>query len=206
MKTQVNANRMELLNRKKRLVIARKGHKLLKDKQDELVRQFMEMVKGYRVLRENVEESLSQAFRGFILARTTMSQEVMEESLLGSEEKVDVQVNFRPLMNIHIPQLTLSGKPDVFTYGFTETSADLDRSLALFAEAMPLMVELAQAERQIELLADEIERTRRRVNALEYVLLPDIEESIKHISMRLSEMERSFLTNLIKIKDIIRGH
>ncbi|MEW5804563.1 MAG: V-type ATP synthase subunit D [bacterium] len=206
MREKINANRMELLNRKKRLVIARKGHKLLKDKQDELVRQFMNMVRGYRTLREQVENGLSQAFQGLVLARTTMSRETVEESLLGSKEMVDVAISFRSLMNVRIPELALSGKPDVFSYGFTETSADLDRSLLLFSETMPLLIELAQVERQIELLAAELERTRRRVNALEYMLIPDLEESIKNISMRLSEMERSFLTNLIKIKDIIRGH
>jgi len=206
MKTQVNATRMELLNLKKRILIARRGHKLLKDKRDELIRQFLEMIKGYRPLREKMEEKLSHAFQGFIFARTTMSAKAVEESLLGSKEKADLVVGSQPIMNIRVPTFKLSGQPDVFCYGFAETSADLDRSLSLFAEALPLMVKVAEVERKIEMLTDEIERTRRRVNALEYVFIPDLEETIKHITMRLSEMERSFLTSLMKIKDIVRSH
>ena len=206
MKAQVNATRMELLNLKKRILIARRGHKLLKDKRDELIRQFLEMIKGYRPLREQMEEKLSHAFQGFIFARTTMSAKAVEESLLGSKEKAELVVGSQPIMNIRVPTFTLSGQPDVFCYGFAETSADLDRSLSLFAEALPLMVKVAEVERKIEMLTDEIERTRRRVNALEYVFIPDLEETIKHITMRLSEMERSFLTSLMKIKDIVRSH
>ena len=206
MKAQVNATRMELLNLKKRIVIARRGHKLLKDKRDELIRQFLDMIKGYRTLRDQMEEKLSQAFQGFIFARTTMSAKSVEESLLGSKEKVDLELGSQPVMNIRVPTFKLSGQPDVFCYGFAETSADLDNSLSLFAEALPLMVKLAEVERKIEMLTDEIERTRRRVNALEYVFIPDLEETIKHITMRLSEMERSFLTSLMKIKDIVRSH
>jgi len=197
---------MELLNLKKRILIARRGHKLLKDKRDELIRQFLEMIKGYRPLREQMEEKLSHAFQGFIFARTTMSAKAVEESLLGSKEKADLVVGSQPIMNIRVPTFKLSGQPDVFCYGFAETSADLDRSLSLFAEALPLMVKVAEVERKIEMLTDEIERTRRRVNALEYVFIPDLEETIKHITMRLSEMERSFLTSLMKIKDIVRSH
>ena len=206
MKAQVNATRMELLNLKKRILIARRGHKLLKDKRDELIRQFLEMIKGYRPLREQMEEKLSHAFQGFIFARTTMSAKAVEESLLGSKEKADLVVGSQPIMNIRVPTFKLSGQPDVLCYGFAETSADLDRSLSLFAEALPLMVKVAEVERKIEMLTDEIERTRRRVNALEYVFIPDLEETIKHITMRLSEMERSFLISLMKIKDIVRSH
>jgi len=173
------------------------------------------MIKGYRPLREQMEEKLSQAFQGFIFARTTISAKAVEESLLGSKEKADLVVGSQPIMNIRVPTFTLSGQPDVFCYGFAETSADSDRSLSLFAEALPLMVKVAEVERKIEMLTDEIERTRRRVNALEYVrrvnaleyvFIPDLEETIKHITMRLSEMERSFLTSLMKIKDIVRSH
>ena len=206
MKAQVNATRMELLNLKKRILIARRGHKLLKDKRDELIRQFLEMIKGYRPLREQMEKKLSHAFQGFIFARTTMSAKAVEESLLGSKEKADLVVGSQPIMNIRVPTFKLSGQPDVFCYGFAETSADLDRSLSLFAEALPLMVKVAEVERKIEMLTDEIERTRRRVNALEYVFIPDLEETIKHITMLLSEMERSFHTSLMKIKDIVRSH
>ena len=152
MKAQVNATRMELLNLKKRILIARRGHKLLKDKRDELIRQFLEMIKGYRPLREQMEEKLSHAFQGFIFARTTMSAKAVEESLLGSKEKADLVVGSQPIMNIRVPTFKLSGQPDVFCYGFAETSADLDRSLSLFAEALPLMVKVAEVERKIEML------------------------------------------------------
>ncbi|MBN2374240.1 V-type ATP synthase subunit D [bacterium] len=197
---------MELLRLKKRIVIARRGHKLLKDKQDELMRRFMDMIKGYRELRYNVEEKLADAFKVFILSRAVTRKEYFEEAFLGKKESLEVQVSSFTIMNIKAPKFELKSVPDFYTYGFSSTPVDMDRSLALLSEALPLMVQLAQIEKGIELLAEEIERTRRRVNALEYVLIPSLQETIKHITMRLAEMERSNLTRLMKVKDIVRAH
>jgi len=206
MKIQTNATRMELLRLKRRIVIARRGHKLLKDKQDELMRIFMDMIKGYRELRSQTEEKLASAFQAFIVSRAVTRMEYIEEAFLGDKEPLQIEVSHYPIMNIRAPELELKSIPDVYTYGFVNTSADMDRSLTLLSESLPLMIKLAQTEKSIELLAEEIEKTRRRVNALEYVLIPNLQETIKHITMRLSEMERSNLTRLMKVKDIVRAH
>jgi V/A-type H+-transporting ATPase subunit D len=207
MKIETNATRMELLRLKKRIIIARRGHKLLKDKQDELMRRFMEMIKGYRKLRQITEEKLAGAFKSFILSRAVTRKEFLEESFMGKKEPMKVSVSTYSIMNIKAPKLELKSMPDIlYTYGFSNTPADLDTSLSLLTEALPLMIQLAQTEKSIELLAEEIEKTRRRVNALEYILIPNLQDTIKHITMRLSEMERSNLTRLMKVKDIVRAH
>jgi len=206
MKLEINATRMELLRLKKRIVIARRGHKLLKDKQDELMRRFLEMIKGYRNLRQDVEGKLANAFQSFVFSRAVTRKEYLEESFLGLKAPLEVELSTFSIMNIKAPQLELKSMPDVYTYGFSDTPADLDRSLSLLSEVLPLMIQLAQTEKSIELLAEEIEKTRRRVNALEYVLIPNLQDTIKHITMRLAEMERSTLTRLMKVKDIVRAH
>ena len=206
MKLEVNATRMELLRLKKRIVIARRGHKLLKDKQDELMRRFLEMIKGYRNLRQDVEGKLANAFQSFVFSRAVTRKEYLEEAFLGQKSPLEVGLSTFSIMNIKAPQLELKSMPDVYTYGFSDTPADMDRSLTLLSEVLPLMIQLAQTEKSIELLAEEIEKTRRRVNALEYVLIPNLQDTIKHITMRLAEMERSNLTRLMKVKDIVRAH
>jgi len=206
MKLEINATRMELLRLKKRIVIARRGHKLLKDKQDELMRRFLEMIKGYRNLRQDVEGKLANAFQSFVFSMAVTRKEYLEESFLGLKAPLEVELSTFSIMNIKAPQLELKSMPDVYTYGFSDTPADLDRSLSLLSEVLPLMIQLAQTEKSIELLAEEIEKTRRRVNALEYVLIPNLQDTIKHITMRLAEMERSTLTRLMKVKDIVRAH
>lgn len=206
MKLEINATRMELLRLKKRIVIARRGHKLLKDKQDELMRRFLEMIKGYRNLRQDVEGKLANAFQSFVFSRAVTKKEYLEESFLGLKAPLEVELSTFSIMNIKAPQLELKSMPDVYTYGFSDTPADLDQSLSLLSEVLPLMIQLAQTEKSIELLAEEIEKTRRRVNALEYVLIPNLQDTIKHITMRLAEMERSTLTRLMKVKDIVRAH
>jgi V/A-type H+-transporting ATPase subunit D len=206
MKLEINATRMELLRLKKRIVLARRGHKLLKDKQDELMRRFLEMIKGYRNLRHEAEEKLASAFQAFILSRSLTRKEYLEASFLGEKDPLEIQLSTFSIMNIKAPQLELKSMPDVYTYGFSTTPSDLDRSLSLLSETLPLIIQLAQTEKSIELLAEEIEKTRRRVNALEYVLIPNLQDTIKHITMRLAEMERSNLTRLMKVKDIVRAH
>ncbi len=206
MKFNVSATRMGLLKLKKRLVLARRGHKLLKDKLDELLRQFIEMVKDYEGLRRQMETAIADALRSFLLARAVMSPETIAESLIVPHDRISLSASTLSIMNIAVPQFELQTKGELYNYGFADTAFELDASQEKFSQALPLMIKVAEKEQVIELLAGEIERTRRRVNALEYVLIPGLQDTIKHISMRLEELERSNLTRLMKVKDIVRKH
>jgi len=205
MRLSVNATRMELLRLRKRLAIARRGHKLLKDKQDELMRQFMELVKSVRGMRAQVEGQLHAAFQSFLLARSTMSDQLVEEAISFPGMKLRLKVSQRQLMNVRIPVMETVVEGSIRCYGFANTSGDLDISLKFLEGVLEQSLKLAEAEKTMQLLADEIEKTRRRVNALEYTLIPNLVETIRYITMKLSEMERSNLSRLMRIKDIIRA-
>jgi V/A-type H+-transporting ATPase subunit D len=197
---------MELMRLKGRLKMAQRGHKLLKDKRDELMKDFLGMVRETRRLREEVEKKLLDAYQGMAISRAVMSPEYFEEALMAPQASLEVEVSFTNRMNIMLPHLkTGEFSPNVNNYGFAFTSPELDNALANFGEALPLLLRLAEKERSVSLLADEIERTRRRVNALEYVMIPELEETISGITMRLEEMERSNVSRLMKIKDIVRA-
>ena len=202
---EVNATRMELLRLKKRIVLARRGHKLLKDKEDELMRQFLDLVNKNRDLREKLEAQLIVAFRNFLMARAVMDRESMEEAIMFPKQKLELSVSTASIMNLRVPRFELKSEGTVHSYGFINTSAELDSALQVYSDLLPEMVKLAEAESAIQLLADEIEKTRRRVNALEHVLIPNLEETIRYITMRLDEMERSNLTRLMKIKEMVRS-
>ncbi len=202
---RVNATRMELLKQKKRLAMAKRGHKLLKQKRDELMHRFLQLVEQTRGLRERVEEKLAQGFRSFLLARAEMSKEVMEESLMtGASSNGALHTEMESVMSVWVPRFQFSDDRDIYSYGFAATAAELDTALTLFKEVLPEMVQLAEIEKSLELLAEEIETTRRRVNALERVLIPQLDENIRRISMALDEMERSTRASLMRIKEIIR--
>jgi V/A-type H+-transporting ATPase subunit D len=202
---RINPNRMELLKLRRRLQLARRGHKLLKDKQEELMRQFMELVVEAKKTRDYVEKELDIAFRSFFSARLDSFQTEMEESLTYSEKKVELKTRIEPLMNLRVPHFDCAVRGD-FCYGFLETDGDLDRSLKILSILIPRMVNLAQLEKHVSMLAAELERTRRRVNALEHILIPSLEETIKFIDNKLNELERGNLTRLMKVKDIVRKH
>ncbi len=206
MRLAVNPTRMELLKLKKRLILARRGHKLLKDKQDELMRNFLSLIEEIKELRLTVEIELFQAYGSFLIARLTMGREFLDEALMFSQLETNLEVTYVPLMNLRIPRYRLNIEGDYFSYGLLTTSMELDRALKRYRELIPKMVELAEKERELEMLSYEIERTRRRVNALEHILIPNIFETISYISMKLEELERSNLTRLMKIKDIVRRH
>ena len=206
MRLAVNPTRMELLKLKKRLILARRGHKLLKDKQDELMRNFLSLIEEIKELRLTVEIELFQAYGSFLIARLTMGREFLDEALMFSQLETNLEVTYVPLMNLRIPRYRLNIEGDYFSYGLLTTSMELDRALKRYRELIPKMVELAEKERELEMLSYEIERTRRRVNALEHILIPNIFETISYISMKLEELERSNLTRLMKIKDIVRKH
>lgn len=207
---RVNATRMELLKQKRRLAMAQRGHRLLKDKRDELMQQFMGLVEGARGLRERVEEALVRGLQSFLLARAEMPREVLYEALMTGGVAADgragiLSVKLDSVMNVEVPRFALQDSRDPYGYGLATTSAELDRALTAFAGVLPELIKLAEIEKAMELLAEEIEKTRRRVNALEQILIPQLEGNIKFIYMALDEMERSSRAQLLRIKEIIRG-
>jgi len=204
---QVSATRMELMNLKKRLAVAIRGHKLLKDKLDELMRRFLKMIRGYKSLHEEVEHKLLKAHNHFLFARAMMTPIDLHEALMFSpEHHVSVNVSWENVMSVPIPGIELEQEPGGGQYGYAFTSADLDIAMDLYKQVLPKLLELAAKRRSLELLAGEIESTRRRVNALEYVLIPTIEETIRNIVMRMNELERSNNTRLMRVKEIVRKH
>ncbi len=203
---RVNPTRMELTKLKKRLVTATRGHKLLKDKRDEMVRQFMLLIRRNKALREEVEAALSAALSGFVLARVAMSKETMDEALMYPVREVDLSISRANIMSVDVPKISYSEKKQersFFPYGLLSTSAELDNATTKLSGVLPQMVELAELEKTCNMLADEIEKTRRRVNALEYVMIPQLQETIRYIRMKLDENERGNLTRLMKTKDMI---
>ncbi len=204
---RVNPTRMELTRLKKRLSVARRGHKLLKDKRDELMKQFLELVRKNKELREKVEEMLMKVHSSFLIARAVMSSEVLEEALMYPKQTVSLDVHTKNIMSVEVPAMEFQSQsyhPDnIYPYGFATTSGELDTAISTLSDMLPYMLELAQMEKSAQLLAQEIEKTRRRVNALEYVLIPQLTETIKYITMKLEENERGNLTRLMKVKDMM---
>jgi V/A-type H+-transporting ATPase subunit D len=204
MKLDVNATRMELLGLRRKTSIAKRGHKLLKDKEDELMRKLLSLVRVVKELRETVEKELEMSVKRFLFARSSMEPEFLDAALLMPQKEVSVEVEKQNLLNIKVPFFKESVKGRIHCYGFLQTSPELDVSLLGIDKVLQEIVELAEKEKTLELIASEIEKTRRRVNALEYILIPNLEETLKYILMKLSEMERGNLSRLMRIKDIIR--
>ena len=203
----VNPTRMELARLKKLLATATRGHKLLKDKLDELMKQFLDIVRENKKLREEAEAALGEAYKSFIIARAVMNEEYMGESLMLPGNSVEVSVSEKNIMSVLVPQFKFNmadnEKADVCPYGYAFTSAELDGAVESFSEAMQPLLKLAESEKSAQLLAQEIEKTRRRVNALENVMIPNYEETIKYIKMKLEENERAGTTRMMKVKDMI---
>lgn len=207
MEIRVNPTRMEFNRLKGRLKMAQRGHKLLKDKRDELMRVFLKLVRENKELRINVEAELSRSFANFLLASAVMSGETLEEAIMYPKAAVRVDVKTKNVMSVHVPQITNmeDTEGDATPYGFANTSGELDSSIDTLAKVLPHLIHLAELEKAVYLLANEIDKTRRRVNALEHVLIPQLQHTIKYISMKLDENERGALVRLMKIKDIVRG-
>lgn len=205
--TQVNPTRMELTRQKKKLVTAIKGHKLLKDKRDELVRQFMAMIRENMRLRENVEAGIRAANTNFVVAKASMSEEILNTALMAPKQNVYLEVGSKNVMSVDIPILEYKTRTadanDIYSYGFAYTSCDLDDAVKSLADILPEMLKLAETEKACQLLAAEIEKTRRRVNALEHVIIPRAQANIKYITMKLDENERSTQIRLMKVKDMM---
>ena len=205
--TTINPTRMELTRLKGRLRTAQRGHKLLKDKRDELMKQFMEMVRENRALRRRVEEQLMRAQSSFTVAAAVMSPEMLEQSLLYPKQSVELDMSFQNIMSVDVPHYhfkTKSQDPgEVYPYGFAQTSGELDDAVDAMSQVFADMLKLAEVEKTSQLLAQEIEKTRRRVNALEYVKIPQMQENIKYITMKLDENERANTIRLMKVKDML---
>lgn len=198
---------MELTNLKRKLVTARRGHKLLKDKRDELMRRFLDLVRENKKLRIEVEEGIKQANAAMSVARCVMSDKALDVALMLPTQEMSLDVGEKNVMSVMIPVFDVRFKTadenDIYSYGFAETSGDLDTAVKALSDIMPKMIRLAETEKSCRLMADEIEKTRRRVNALEHVMIPQYEETIKYISMKLDENERSTTTRLMKVKDMM---
>ena len=203
----VNPTRQELTRLKARLKTSIRGHKLLKDKRDELMKQFMDVVRENRALRKKVEEALNQAHASFTVASAIMSSEMLEQSLLYPKQSVELDMTFQNIMSVNVPVYQFRTKSDdageIYPYGFAATSGELDGAVDALSGVFQDMLKLAEIEKTSQLLAEEIEKTRRRVNALEYVKIPQMEEAIKYISMKLDENERSNTIRLMKVKDML---
>ena len=198
---------MVLNQLKGRLKTARRGHKLLKDKRDELMRQFMDVVKRNKELRIRVEEGLTTAFASLQVASSIMSPEMMEQALLYPRQSVELGMTYKNIMSVNVPRYSFQTKnndpSEVYPYGFAQTSGELDDALEKLSLVFQDMLELAEVEKTMQLLAEEIEKTRRRVNALEYVMIPELEGNIKYIAMKLEENENSTKVRLLKVKEMV---
>lgn len=205
--TQVIPTRMELAKQKKKLATATRGHKLLKDKRDELMRQFLELVRENKTLREKVEAGIAAANKNFVLAKAATSDQVLNTALLAPKQEVYLETGMKNVMSVEIPVFEYKTRTadtnDIYSYGFAFTSSDLDGAVKSLADLLPDMLRLAEVEKSCQLMAVEIEKTRRRVNALEHVMIPDAQEKIKYITMKLDENERSTQIRLMKVKDMM---
>ena len=202
---QAKPTRMELSNLKKRKTVAVRGHKMMKNKRDELVRRFIIFARRNRELREEVERKLTLAMKSFVLARASMSNAEIEEALLYPARAASVETGSESVLSIPVPKLKLETQEGfTYPYGYATTSAELDGAVQQLAEVLPLMLELAEIEKSCSRLADEIEKTRRRVNALEYVMIPQFTETIRSIQMKLEENDRQSTTRLMKTKEMLQ--
>lgn len=202
---KVNPNRMELIRLKKRFVVAKRGYKLLKDKRDALIQVFVRLAKEGNVVREKLEENLLKCYAIFSNTSSLMSKLALEETLMLPKAKGGTEVSSKNIMSVSVPQYKLKCEGRYYSYGLIDTTAELDSALKKYHEILPLMLRVAELDKSITLLANEIEKTRRRVNALEYVIIPDLEETIKFITMKLDEMARSNTSAIMRIKEIIRA-
>ena len=203
----VNPTRMELTRLKKQLTTAVRGHKLLKDKRDELMRQFLEKIRENKLLRERVEAGIREAHSHFVLASAVMQKEALDAALLSPKQEITLETATRNVMSVDIPvfeaKTRTSEEADMYSYGFAFTSFELDDAVLRLSELLPDMLRLAECEKATQLMASEIEKTRRRVNALEHVMIPRYQETIHFITMMLEENDRSSRTRLMKVKDMM---
>lgn len=202
---RVNPTRMSLMDLKRRTVSATRGHKLLKDKQDGLMKQFMAIIRDARKLREQVEKELGNAFQSFLMASAWMTDAQMENALSSPQARMELTVETRTVMSVRIPVFTLKREGTIKTYGYASTNAQLDSAVNAFESVCELLIMLAQVEKQAENMAIELETTRRRVNALQYKMIPDLKDTVKYIRMKLDEAERGAIIGTMKVKAQIQA-
>ncbi|MGH2065782.1 V-type ATP synthase subunit D, partial [Aerococcus sp. L_4] len=201
----VKPTRMELSTLKDRLKVAQNGYDLLKDKQDELMRQFIELIQENNQLRNEVEDELSGALGNFVLASSSMNDAFMEEIVALPTKQVNLEIAKKNIMSVDVPKMSFSYDDDnqksdnEVKYGYLNTSSELDDAIEVLNDVMPKLLKLSEIEKTCQLMATEIESTRRRVNALEYRMIPNIKETIKYIQMKLDENERASITRMIKV-------
>ena len=203
----VSPTRMELTRLKGKLRTAQRGHKLLKDKRDELMKQFLDTVREVRALRKEVEEEIMAVHASFTVASALMSAQSLEQALLYPKQSVELTMTTQNIMSVNVPvydfQTKTKNDADIYPYGFADTSGELDTAVDAMGKVFRKMLKLAQIEKAAQLMAEEIEKTRRRVNALEYVMIPNTQEAIRYITMKLDENDRATTTRLMKVKDMI---
>ena len=203
----VNPTRMELTRLKRKLATASRGHKLLKDKRDELMRRFLELVRENKALRERVEAGIREANQMLVMAGAEMSSQALNVALMAPKQEIYLEAGTKNVMSVDIPVFeykTRTPDPnDIYSYGFAFTSSDLDMAVKRLADVLPDMLRLAECEKSCQLMAAGIEKTRRRVNALEHVVIPETQQNIRYITMKLDENERSSQTRLMKVKDMM---
>ena len=205
--TVITPTRMVLNQQKARLKTAMRGHKLLKDKRDELMRRFLDIVRRNRELRDRVEAGITDAYTAMTIASALMSPDMLEQAILAPRASLELELGTKTIMNVSVPEYKFSPRAtdegDIYTYGFAQTSGELDDALKKLSDVFQDMLELAEVEKTMQLMAQEIEKTRRRVNALEYVMIPECQENIRYISMKLEENDRSSKVRLMKVKDMV---
>jgi V/A-type H+-transporting ATPase subunit D len=202
----VNATRMELLRLKKRLSLARRGHKLLKDKRDELMRQLLAIIDEVKELRLSIEREFQSVLERFVAAKSLLGSLQTKQELLLPVKKISVSMDRKNIMSVRVPSYSQEVSGGIIPYGYINTSGEMDIALADFDKSIENLLDLAEKEKTVQLMAIEIEETRRRVNALEHKLIPGLDETIKFITMKLEENERSNTVRLMRVKDIVRSH
>ncbi len=206
MKLEVSATRMELLRLKRRVALARRGHKLLKDKQDELMRKFLELVEEYKKMRKEIDGKIMAFYTEYYSATSEYSFEEIKSFFLVNNLEIKLETKIMPVMNLRLPNFKTSIDGDIKCFGVKDANSSIDFAIYKLSDMVDDLIRLSETENNVKELAEELEKTRRRVNALEYILIPDLEETIKYISMKIGEVERSNLTRLMKVKEIVEKH
>lgn len=206
-RVNVKPTRMELSNLKSRLVLSTRGHKLLKDKQDELMRQFINLIRENNILRDEVEKELTASMRSFVVAKSLLNEAFIEELFAVPATAVELDIQENNIMSVVVPQMNFSmvdqdDKSTDLQYGYVNSNGELDDAIKKIEDILPKLLKLTEIEKTCQLLADEIEKTRRRVNALEYKMIPQLQETIRYIQMKLEENERSSIVRMMKVKDM----
>ncbi|MBN2395030.1 MAG: V-type ATP synthase subunit D [Candidatus Atribacteria bacterium] len=201
----VNPNRMELLRLKRRLALAKRGYKLLKDKRDALIQKFIKIVQENLKTREEFDKKMRENINLFLVSTLAMTNNEQNAIFQFPQRDIKVKVIHQNIMSVNVPHYEMTDEGNPYPYGFIQTSPELDIAIKKYKDLIPLMLKMAELDKAVLLLTEEIEKTRRRVNALEYVMIPNLEDTIKFITMKLDEMARSSSSALMRIKEIIRG-